>query len=201
LTGGSKTLTLTAMSDNNNSCGCIIILAVVIGVGSIISSCNDKHSSALTVSQPSTGYVAPAPRYETPSRPAIPTVAEPFGQLQSGGVIGASAALEMKNNMSTPAYVKIYDSSRNLKATIYLRVGESYELGVSPDSYLIKYVTGSGSEWRGTTHFFGSGSSFYSDKEPVYIGLNQKLSVTFFTRVTRGGSGGSNLNKIGEEDF
>jgi len=189
------------MSSNNNNCGCIIIIAVVLGVGSIINSCNDKHSSAPTVSQPSTGYVAPAPRYEAPSRPAIPTVAEPFGQLQSGGVIGASAALEMKNNMSTPAYVKIYDSSRNLKATIYLRVGESYELGVSPDSYLIKYVTGSGSEWRGTTHFFGSGSSFYSDKEPVYIGLNQKLSVTFFTRVTRGGSGGSNLNKIGEEDF
>jgi hypothetical protein len=189
------------MSSNSNNCGCIIIIAVVLGVGSIISSCNDKHSSAPKVSQPSTGYVAPAPRYEIPSRPVIPTVSEPFGQLQSGGVIGASAALEMKNNMSTPAYVKIYDSSRNLKATIYLRVGESYELGVSPDSYLIKYVTGPSSEWRGTTHYFGSGSSFYSDKEPAYIGLNQKLSVTFFTRVTRGGSGGSNLNKIGEDDF
>jgi hypothetical protein len=189
------------MSSNNNNCGCIIIIAVVLGVGSIISSCNDKHSSAPKVSQPSTGYVAPAPRYETPSRPVIPTVAEPFGQLQSGGAVGSTAALAMTNSMSTPAYVKIYDSSRNLRATIYLRSGETYELGVSPDSYLIKYVTGPGSEWRGTSHYFGSSSTFYSDKSPAYIGSNQKLSVRFFTRVTRGGSGSSNLNKIGEDDF
>ena len=188
------------MSSNNNNCGCIIVIAVVLGVGSIISSCNDKHSSAPTVSQPSTGYVAPAPRYEAPSRPAIPTVAEPFGQLQSGGVAGASAALSMTNNMSKPAYVKVYDSARNLRATIYLRAGESYQLGVNPDSYLIKYVTGPGSEWRGTTHYFGSSSSFHADKEAVYIGQNQRLSVTFYTRVTRGSSGGS-TNKIGEEDF
>jgi hypothetical protein len=189
------------MSSNNNNCGCIIIFAVVLGLGSIISSCNDKHSSAPTVSQPSTGYVTPAPRYEAPSRPAIPTVSEPVGQLQSGGVSGASSALEMTNNMSTPAYVKIYDTSRNVRATIYLRAGESYELGVTPDSYLIKYVTGSGSEWRGTTHYFGSSSSFYADKSAAYIGSNQKLTVTFFTRVTRGGSSGSTLNKIGEDDF
>jgi hypothetical protein len=189
------------MSSNNNNCGCIIILAVVIGVGSIISSCNDKHSSAPRVSQPSTGYVAPAPRYEAPERPSIPTVAEPFGQLQSGGFAGASSALKMKNDMSTPAYVKIYDSSRNLRATIYLRAGESYELGVTPDSYQIKYVTGPGSEWRGTSHYFGSSSTFYADKSPDYIGHNQRLSVTFYTVVTRGGSAGGNLNKIGEDDF
>ncbi len=189
------------MSSNNNNCGCIIILAAVIGVGSIISSCNDKHSSAPRVSQPSTGYVAPAPRYEVPERPSIPTVAEPFGQLQSGGVIGASSTLKMINDMSTPAYVKIYDSSRNLRATVYLRAGESYELGVTPDSYLIKYVTGPGSEWRGTTHYFGSSSTFYSDKAPDYIGQNQGLEVTFYTVVTRGGAGSQNLNRIGEEDF
>jgi hypothetical protein len=34
-----------------------------LGVGSIISSCNVKHSSAPKVSQLSTGYVAPAPSY------------------------------------------------------------------------------------------------------------------------------------------
>ena len=181
------------MSSNNQSCGCLIVAAVVIGVASLISQCNDKHSSAPKVSQPSTGYVAPAPY--------IPTVAEPFGQLQSGGVRGASAALKMTNNMSSPAYVKIVDGAGSLKATIYLRAGESYELGVSPGNYLIKYVTGSGSEWRGTTHYFGKSSSFYADKTPAYIGYNEKLSVTFFTRVTRGGSGGSNLNKIGEDDF
>lgn len=189
------------MSSNNNNCGCIIIIAVVLGVGSIISSCNDKHSSAPKVSQPSTGYVAPAPRYESPSRPVIPTVSEPFGQLQSGGVIGGRAAMSMTNNMSKPAYVKVYDSAMNLRATIYLRAGENYELSINPDSYLIRYVTGPGSEWRGTTHFFGSSSSFYSKKEAVYIGENQEYSITFFTKVTRGGSGGSNLSNIREEDF
>jgi hypothetical protein len=189
------------MSSNNHSCGCLIIAAVVIGVASLISKCNDKHSSAPTVSQPSTGYVAPATRYEAPAAPYIPTVSEPSGQLQSGGVRGASAALKMTNNMSSPAYVKIVDGAGNLKATIYLRAGESYELGVSPGNYLIKYVTGTSSEWRGTTHYFGKSSSFYADKSPTYIGYNQKLSVTFFTRYTRGGSGGSNLNKIGEDDF
>lgn len=181
------------MSANNQSCGCLIIAAVVIGVASLISKCNDKHSSAPTVSQPSTGYVAPAPY--------IPTVAEPSGQLQSGGLRGASAALKMTNNMSSPAYVKIVDGAGSLRATIYLRAGESYELGVSPGNYLIKYVTGPGSEWRGTTHYFGNSSSFYADKTPAYIGYNQILTVTFFTTVTRGGSGGSNLNKIGEDDF
>jgi hypothetical protein len=189
------------MSSNNNSCGCIIIIAVVIGVSSIISSCNDKHSSAPKVSQPSTGHVTPSPRHETPYRPTIPTVAEPFGQLQSGGFAGASSALKMTNDMSTPAYVKVYDSSRILRATIYLRAGENYELGVSPDSYLIKYVTGPGSEWRGTSHYFGSSSTFYADKSPDYIGYNQRLSVTFYSVVTRGASGGGNLKKIGEDDF
>lgn len=187
------------MSFPERGCGCIVIIGVLSAVGAI-SRCNDKHSSAPRISQPSTGYVSPASRYETPSRPTVPTVAEPYGQLQSGGVVGASAALSMTNNMSKPAYVKVYDSSRNLRATIYLRAGESYQLGVHPDSYLIKYVTGPGSEWRGTTHYFGSSSSFHADNEAVYIGRNQRLSVTFFTRMTRGGSSGS-THKIGEEDF
>ena len=180
------------MSLSERGCGCLVIIGVFAVVG-MISKCNDKHSSAPKVSQPSTGYVAPA-------HPSVPTVAEPYGQLQSGGVAGASAALSMTNSMSKPAYVKVYDSSRNLRATIYLRAGENYQLGINPDSYLIKYVTGPGSEWRGTTHYFGSSSSFHADKEAVYIGRNQRLSVTFFTRVTRGGSSGS-TTKIDEEDF
>lgn len=180
------------MSSQERGCGCLAIIGVCVVIG-LISKCNDKHSSAPKVSQPTTGYVSPA-------RPGIPTVAEPYGQLQSGGVVGASAALSMTNNMSKPAYVKVYDSARNLRATIYLRAGESYQLGVHPDSYLIKYVTGPGNEWRGTTHYFGSSSSFHADKEAVYIGRNQKLSVTFYTRVTRGGSSGS-TTKIGEDDF
>lgn len=87
--------------------------------------------------------------------------------MQSAGMVGASAALSMTHNMSKPAYVKIYDSSRNLHATIYLRAGEIYQLGVHPDNYLIKYVTGPGSEWRGTTDYFGSSSSFHADNEAV----------------------------------
>jgi hypothetical protein len=187
------------MSAQDQGCGCLAIIGVCVVIG-LISKCNDKHSSAPKVSQPTTGYVSPARSFDTPSRPSAPTVSEPFGQLQSGGVAGASAALSMTNNMSKPAYVKVYDSARNLRATIYLRAGENYQLGVNPDSYLIKYVTGPGSEWRGTTHYFGSSSSFHADKEAVYIGQNQRLSVTFYTRVTRGSSGGS-TNKIGEEDF
>jgi hypothetical protein len=188
------------MSSQDQGCGCLTIIGFVIAAG-LISKCNDKHSSAPRVSQPSTGYVAPAPRYEAPERPSIPTVAEPFGQLQSGGFAGASSALKINNDMNTPAYVKIYDSSHSLRATIYLRAGESYELGVTPDSYLIKYVTGPGSEWRGTSHYFGSSSSFYADKSPDYIGQNQRLTVRFFTVVTRGGSGGGSLNRISEEEF
>ena len=187
------------MSSQDQGCGCLAIIGACVVIG-LISKCNDKHSSAPKVSQPSTGYVSPARSDDAPSRPSVPTVSEPFGQLQSGGVAGASAALSMTNNMSKPAYVKVYDSARNLRATIYLRAGENYQLGVNPDSYLIKYVTGPGSEWRGTTHYFGSSSSFHADKEAVYIGRNQRLSVTFYTRVTRGGSSGS-TTKIDEEDF
>lgn len=187
------------MSLPERGCGCLVIIGV-LSVISMISKCNDKHSSAPKVSQPSTGYVEPAPSRQATSRPTVPTVAEPFGQLQSGGVVGASAALKMTNNMSKPAYVKVYDSNRNLRATIYLRASESYELGVHPDSYLIKYVTGPSSEWRGTTHYFGSSSTFHADKEATYIGTNQRLRVTFFTRVTRGGYSGS-TTKIDEEDF
>lgn len=188
------------MSSNNNNCGCIIILAAVIGVGSIISSCNDKHSSAPKVSQPSTGYVAPAPRYETPSRPVIPTVAEPYGQLQSGGFANSESALKMINNLRDPAYVKVQDSYGRTRATIYLRAGESYELGVDPGGYRLKYVSGPSEEWRGTEHYFGSKSS-YRAATLSYINSNQRLTVTFYQTVSRYGSGGNGMQKIGEDEF
>jgi hypothetical protein len=186
------------MSSNNN-CGCIIILAVVIGVGSIISSCNDKHSSAPRVSQPSTGYVAPAPRYEAPVRPSIPTVAEPFGQLQSGGFSDAESGLKLINSLSSPAYVKIVDSYGKTRATLYLRAKESYELGVSPGSYTLKYVSGPAEEWRGTQHYFGSRSSFKA-ASLSYIGSGQRLTVTMYQRVGTSSSG-SGMRTIGEDDF
>ncbi len=116
-------------------------------------------------------------------------------------MIGGTAALRMRNDMSNPAYVKVYDSSGNLGATIYLRAGEEYELGVRPDSYLIKYLTGHSSEWRGTRHYSGSSSSFYADRSPDYIGQNQRLTVRFYTVVTREGSGSSSLNRISEDEF
>ena len=181
------------MSSNNNSCGCIIILAAVIGVGSIINSCNDKHSSAPKVSQPSTGYVSPA-------RSESPRVSEPFGQLQSGGFANSESALKMTNNLRDPAYVKVQDSSGRTRATIYLRAGESYELGVDPGSYRLKYATGPSDEWRGTEHYFGSRSS-YRAANVSYINSNQRLTVTFYQTVSRSGSGGNGMQKIGEDEF
>lgn len=187
------------MSSNSNSCGCIIIIAVVLGVGSIISSCNDKHSSAPRVSQPSTGYVAPAPRNETPSRPSIPTVAEPFGQLQSGGFSNAESGLKLINSLSSPAYVKIVDSYGNTRATLYLRAKESYVPDVAPGSYTLKYVSGPADEWRGTQHYFGSKSSFKA-ASLSYIGSGQRLTVTMYQKVGTSSSG-SGMRTIGEDDF
>ncbi len=183
---------------SERGCGCIALVAI-FGVASLISQCNDKHSSAPKIRQPSTGYVAPASS-QSDERNSAPRVSQPFGKLQSGGVIGGEAALRMTNNMSTPAYVKVYEGHGSLFATIYLRSQESYELSINPGTYRIKYVTGPADEWRGTSHYFGSRSSFYSDKGSNYIASNQILSLTFYTQYTRGGSRG-NLNKIDEDEF
>jgi len=181
------------MSSNNQGCGCIIIVVAVVIVANLVSKCNDKHSSAPTVNQPSTGYVQP-------SRSESPTVSEPFGQLQSGGFANADSALKMTNNLPEPAYVKVVDSSGRTRATVYLRARESYELAVDPGSYTLKYVSGPGNEWRGTTHYFGSRSSFRSG-ETAYIGSNQRLEVTFYQTISRYGSGGNSLRKIDEGEF
>jgi hypothetical protein len=165
----------------------------VLSVVSMISKCNDKHSSAPKVSQPSTGYVAPA-------RSESPRVSEPFGQLQSGGFANSDAALKMINNLRDPAYVKVQDSYGRTRATIYLRAGESYELGVDPGSYRLKYVSGPSEEWRGTEHYFGSKSS-YRAAALSYINSNQRLTVTFYQTVSRYGSGGNGMQKIGEDEF
>jgi hypothetical protein len=165
----------------------------VLSVVSMISKCNDKHSSAPKVSQPSTGYVAPA-------RSESPRVSEPFGQLQSGGFANSDAALKMINNLRDPAYVKVQDSYGRTRATIYLRAGESYELGVDPGSYRLKYVSGPSEEWRGTEHYFGSRSS-YRAASLSYINSNQRLTVTFYQTVSRYGSGGNGMQKIGEDEF
>jgi hypothetical protein len=187
------------MSSQDQGCGCLAIIGVCVVIG-LISKCNDKHSSAPKVSQPSTGYVAPARSYDDPSRPSVPTVSEPFGQLQSGGFANSESALKMTNTLRDPAYVKVQDSYGRTRATIYLRAGESYELGVAPGGYRLKYVSGPSEEWRGTEHYFGSKSS-YRAATLSYINGNQRLTVTFYQTVSRYGSGGNGMQKIGEDDF
>jgi hypothetical protein len=179
------------MSASERGCGCLVLLGVFAVIGAI-SKCNDKHSGAPKVSQPATGYVAP--RRAEPA-----TVSEPFGKLQTGGFGRTDAALEMTNKLPHPAYVKVQDASGATRATVYLRSGESYELGVDPGSYRLKYVSGPGEEWRGTEHYFGSHSSFRA-ADTSYIGYNQRLSVTFFQTYGRSGGGGG-MRKIGEEEF
>jgi len=180
------------MSSNDQGCGCLAIIGVCVVIG-LISKCNDKHSSAPKVSQPSTGYVSPA-------RSESPRVSEPFGQLQSGGFANSDSALKMTNNLRDPAYVKVQDSSGRTRATIYLRAGESYELGVDPGGYRLKYVSGPSEEWRGTEHYFGSKSS-YRAANLSYINSNQRLRVTFYQIVSRTGSGSNGMQKISEDDF
>jgi hypothetical protein len=51
-------------------------------------------------------------------------VAEPFGQLQSGGFSDAESGLKLINSLSSPSYVKIVDSYGNTRATLYLRAKE-----------------------------------------------------------------------------
>jgi hypothetical protein len=180
------------MSAQDQGCGCLAIIGVCVVIG-LISKCNDKHSSAPRMSQPSTGYVSPAPSES-------PRVSEPFGQLQSGGFANSESALKMTNNLRDPAYVKVQDSSGRTRATIYLRAGESYELGVDPGGYRLKYVSGPSEEWRGTEHYFGSKSS-YRAATLSYINSNQRLTVTFYQTVSRYGSGGNGMQKIGEDEF
>lgn len=190
------------MSSNNDSgCGCLILLAG-LGVFQVYKSCTDKHNSAPIVSQPATGAIyAPSPA-RPPERPVVdlaPTLSEPYGQLQSGGFSRGEAALRMTNSMGEPAYVKIVDGFGATRATIYLRANETYEMRVDPGSYSVRYVSGPGSEWRGTAHYFGSSSSFNAGGTD-YIGQNQRLSLTFTKVRVRAGTP-TNVRRISEEEF
>ena len=187
------------MSNNDSQgCGCLVIFAIV-AVVSVFKSCSDKHSSAPVVSQPATGYVAASSNTPPSSTPTIPTVSEPYGALQSGGLSNADAGLIIKNSLYKPAYVKVVNNFGQTCATLYLRAGESYELGINPGNYKIKYVSGPANQWRGTTHYFGSYSEFNSG-DSDYIGYNQQLTITIYQTVSKYGSG-SNVKKISEDDF
>lgn len=183
---------------NSDYSGCFVIIGI-IAVVSAFSNCNDKHSSAPVVSQPTTGYIAPSHYTPPPPKPSIPTVSEPYGTLQSGGLSNADAALIIKNNLHYPAYLKVVNDFGQTCATLYLRTGESYELGINPGNYKIKYVSGPANQWRGTTHYFGSYSEF-SAGDTDNIGYNQQLTITIYQTTSRYDSG-SNVKKISEEDF
>ena len=185
-------------SSNSEGCGCLIIGFVILVIFSTVRNCTDKHASAPVVSQPSTGYVAPS--YSSGSSTNYsPTRAEPYGTLQSGGRNNSDTQLILKNDLSDPAYVKVINSNGQVCATLYLRSNESYKLGVDPGNYKIKYVSGPSSEWRGTTHFFGLSSTFFSGNTS-YIGYGDILTLTFIKSYSRNGSG-SNLQKISEDEF
>ena len=84
-------------------------------------------------------------------------------------------------------------------ATIYLRVQESHELELPAGSYLVKYASGSASNWRGPIYYFGSSTSFHKG-DYKNIGTNEILSLTFYQIVTRGSSAGG-IPTISAEEF
>ena len=184
--------------DGGRGCGCLMFLMIGLAITGY-QSCTDKHSSAPVVSQPSTGYIAPNSSSYTSSTNYAPTVSEPYCALQSGGSYNSESELILKNNLSNPTYVKVITNYGQVCATLYLRSQESYKLGVDPGNYTIKYVSGPSSQWRGTTHFFGSYSTFYVGKTS-YIGSNDILTLTFYQTTSRYSSG-SSLQKISEDEF
>lgn len=184
--------------DGGKGCGCLVIIAFCL-IFSGFKSCTDKHSSAPVLSQPSTGYVASNNYSSSSSTNYAPTVSEPYGALQSGGSNNSESELILKNNLSSPTYVKVINNYGQVCATLYLRSQESYKLGIDPGSYTIKYVSGPSNQWRGTTHFFGSYSSFYVG-QTSYIGSGNILTLTFYQTTSRYGSGNS-LKKISEDEF
>jgi len=184
--------------DGGKGCGCLVLIVIGLAISGF-KSCTDKHSSAPVVSQPSTGYVAPSNSSSGSSTNYAPTISEPYGALQSGGSNNADAELVLKNNLSNPTYVKVINNYGQVCATLYLRSQESYKLGVDPGSYTIKYVSGSSSQWRGTTHYFGSYSTFFVG-QTSYIGSGNILTLTFYQTTSRYGSGNS-LKKISEDEF
>ena len=185
--------------DGGRACGCLMILIIGFAITGY-QSCTNKHSSAPVVSQPSTGYVAPS-HSSGSSANYSPTISEPYGTLQSGGRNNAGSELILKNNRSDPAYVKVINNEGQICATLYLRSNESYKLGIDPGSYTIKYVSGSSNQWRGTTHYFGSYSTFYVG-HTGFIPYGKILELTFYRTTSRYGSGsGSSLGKISEDEF
>jgi hypothetical protein len=139
-------------------------------------------------------YSPPTP--PPPTRAQIldsnPIQTEPTPGLQGqSNVIGSDSALKLINHLPSPAYVKVVNAYGTTVATVYLRVQESHELELPAGSYLVKYASGSASNWRGPNYYFGSSTSFHKGNL-TDIGANQILSLTFYQIVTKGyASGGT----------
>jgi hypothetical protein len=208
------------MSADHKSIGCVAIIigALIISVTKMMDS--NPRNAAPVLSQPETGPVrreAPATRQTyttptpnpvftqpiyTPPTPPPPTRAqildsnpiqtEPTPGLQGqSNVIGSDSALKLINHLPSPAYVKVVNAYGTTVATVYLRVQESHELELPAGSYLVKYASGSASNWRGPIYYFGSSTSFHKGNL-TDIGANQILSLTFYQIVTKGyASGGT----------
>jgi hypothetical protein len=147
-------------------------------------------------------YTPPTP--PPPTRAQIldsnPIQTEPTPGLQGqSNVIGSDAALKLINHLPSPAYVKVVNGYGTTVATIYLRAQESHELELPAGSYLVKYASGSASQWRGPVYYFGSSTSFHKG-DYTNIGANQILSLTFYQIVTRGSSPGG-TPAISAEEF
>ena len=160
-----------------------------------------RNSAPTPTPTPTPAPVFTKPVY-TPPTPPPPTRAqildsnpiqtEPTPGLQGqSNVIGSDSALKLINHLPSPAYVKVVNGYGTTVATIYLRVQESHELELPAGSYLVKYASGSASNWRGPVYYFGSSTSFHKG-DYKNIGANQILSLTFYQIVTKGyASGGT----------
>jgi len=208
------------MSADRKSIGCVAIIigALIIGVTKMMDS--NPRNAAPVLSQPETGpvrreapvtrktYTTPTPApvftkpvYSPPTPPpptraqildSNPIQTEPTPGLQGqSNIIGSDSALKLINHLPSPAYVKVVNAYGTTVATIYLRVQESHELELPSGSYLVKYASGSASNWRGPIYYFGSSTSFHKGNL-TDIGANQILSLTFYQIVTKGyASGGT----------
>ena len=201
-------------------CVAIIIGALIIGVTKMMDS-NPRNAAPVlsqpetgpvrreapatrqtyTTPTPTPTPVFTKPVYSPPTPPpptraqildSNPIQTEPTPGLQGqSNVIGSDSALKLINHLPSPAYVKVVNSYGTTVATIYLRAQESHELELPAGSYLVKYASGSASNWRGPIYYFGSSTSFHKGNL-TDIGANQILSLTFYQIVTKGyASGGT----------
>jgi hypothetical protein len=201
-------------------CVAIIIGALIIGVTKMMDS-NPRNAAPVlsqpetgpvrreapatrqtyTTPTPTPAPVFTKPVYSPPTPPpptraqildSNPIQTEPTPGLQGqSNIVGSDSALKLINHLPSPAYVKVVNTYGTTVATIYLRAQESHELELPAGSYLVKYASGSASNWRGPVYYFGSSTSFHKGNL-TDIGANQILSLTFYQIVTKGyASGGT----------